>query len=546
MFDESIFEERDKSDNFSKDNNFSKEELNKLENISKVMNYLINNTPATIIDSEGKEISVLNESLYQSILNNFNTATKNKPIIIKTYKDLCEKLHLNYNAHIRTRENQEQELKNYIKFTKRRKDKAYVITEVYSKEKAIKNKIESDLNNGILFNFYSFLSYYYELTKKSSLIITPTELALAINYIPLYFKKAKDDEEEKRIIARKMDDEVLKANITKKPYLKKVNKDIKEKRKNETEDNQYITKIAEQQLNQAFQYTNSTYKKRISSLLNKLKSSGLFIIQDNILIGTKIISKKERDSNGNKIPTDYEVTKDIINKEDFNIEEAIKRISKLLDFNEDMIKQELEDGELTIEILLRLENEKLHPDHYLHTNKILEEEEIIRYLQINQRIFMTLEVLGMQETISKGKIKEYQKRFNYLIKKELGYDFIYSTYGIIFAENSLDTFIKLYKEKIDIANDLNNSLSVTNKEFVKDLIENKKERKEKEPLQIQDMNRREVNLFYYTSATNKIVKRELDIKDDKVLAYEIKNTWDYVSEKSKNRLQNTKNQKSET
>lgn len=401
--------------------------------------------------------------------------------MVNSYKDLCSILNLDYTYYSTSKENQEQELKNYMKFTK--KGRKYNITAVYPIEKAIKNKKGALFSNQLYYNFFAFLTFYFQETSNFKLILTPIELALALNYINPKFKINQYNKENKAKIAKNIDNQILKENVTNKPYLKKIKSEINqlnanleqkqvnlEQKQNAVDlknnsDFDFVSKIGQQETEDLFSHIPDNYEYQIKSTLNSLEKQGVINLKNNT-IGVYIRKKSN--------PTDAE-----FNEYFKDINNSNKKISEDLGIDLISIQQDLENGEITLNDLNNIYNEENFKSQYYYESRILTEEEEDKLLSIRNQVANELGFSTPFKASKSWKQKQYFDKIILRTRIELGILFTYKAYRITFYPEGLELQQNFYKEKIYLGKNINKSLTSFNKDFSNKEKQNKLNRLEK-------------------------------------------------------------------
>ena len=495
-----------------------------------MIDFITNNIPAP---SEMLQ-DPINREQYDLLYQNFGLATPKNPIQIKTYSELCKLTGLKPSNNNKTKQNQLEELKNFLKITYR--NKKYTISQVYSYQDCIQNKIKSNFNNKSFYNFYTFLCYYYEITKSMNIILDAKEISYIVNFISQLFIDSKNDLEKRKQIERELDDKALIANISRHPELKEIKEIIIKEREQEEE---YTTPVAKEQLSEVFTYTTRSYNGRIEKLLAKIEKECL-ILTNQVYIGIYLI-RKSNYSIPNYNANDYQ------GKEK---EAKIKQIIKYLDFDETDVMNDLKSGKLIFEDLLELELEKKNAtEGYYYASRVLTEDELEKMLSINWEIFTELDIISQKEIYTERKKETYDKKRRYKIKVNMGFEGIYKAYSITFNQDGANALSNFYKEKLVLGKDFTKSLDEVNKNFVKDLKQRKAERETRENLPIQEWKNIELNKFYYNEAVDKVVRyspssnspsNNENIPESLILPYQIKEGWDNIIKRSEKIKETTK------
>ena len=526
----------------STNNNISEQDAQNEEiyKFLSMIDFITNNIPAP---SEMLQ-DPINREQYDLLYQNFGLATPKKQIQIKTYSELCKLTGLKPSNNNKTKQNQLEELKNFLKITYR--NKKYTISQVYSYQDCIQNKIKSNFNNKSFYNFYTFLCYYYEVTKSMNIILDAKEISYIVNFISQLFIDSKNDLEKRKQIERALDDKALIANITRHPELKEIKEIIIKEREQEEE---YTTPVAKEQLSEVFTYTTRSYNGRIEKLLAKIEKECL-ILTNQIYIGIYLI-RKSNYSIPNYNANDYQ------GKER---EAKIKQIIKYLDFDETDVMNDLKSGKLIFEDLLELELEKKNAtEGYYYASRVLTEDELEKMLSINWEIFTELDIISQKEIYTERKKEAYDKKRRYKIKVNMGFEGIYKAYSITFNQDGANALSNFYKEKLVLGKDFTKSLDEVNKDFVKDLKQRKAERETRENLPIQEWKNIELNKFYYNEAVDKVVRyspsgcspngyspsgnspsSNENIPESLILPYQIKEGWDNIIKRSEKIKETTK------
>lgn len=215
----------------------------------------------------------INNELYQKIKDKFSSATKKNPIVISSYKAMCDLLEEPFKYKTSLKSKQLKEWRYYLNF--RISGRQFTVFEVYPVEKAISNAQKVILTNSMNFVTCSFLEQYNKATGKTKLVIPTSNLALNLGFInPTFLEYSKKN--KRKELAKKLDDTVYTSSGLKKPFLSDIRKQLKEQDKRSQKsgkENEFVTPQSLKEVDSFYHYIPENYKYQIDSTLNKLESN---------------------------------------------------------------------------------------------------------------------------------------------------------------------------------------------------------------------------------------------------------------------------------
>lgn len=487
---------------------------------------------------------ILNTDLYNKIQENFSSATRHKPIIVNSYKELCDILGYSPDKHTEAKKKREEELKLYMRYTK--SGRKYSITSVIPYETCIKNQYNDILSNLCAYNLYAYLNYYNTQTGNITLLTTTRELAEATNLLNSKFKETFYDKEKKELLGRNLDDIMLNTNPKRHKYLVKTQKITTEQRKFKED---YISPSAKSEIEDFYKAVRDNYDKKIQREIEKLSKKNL-ILDNKFFLGN---ITKRKDTVKPLEFTDSQLNYELTDKD-------IKEFSKLLDLNYLALKNCVEKGTIHLTDLLLIKDEQDNPDNYTFQTILLSAEEFSIYSDIKVQAteeakkgslspkgFSSPKGLSFQE-----RVKEIENTYCKLI---LGCNFVYKVLSITFGKQSIKNQKEYYKDKVLLGKSLNKSFTQSNKQYRKDLIEDKEKRLakreeyEKEnpkliPIQNKLTEDKKLELmFYYQLLVNMFAETGISEKDEGPISPHMLSTWDNLNSQSSNRLNSIKRNK---
>lgn len=505
---------------------------------------------------QNSQSSIIDNELYLLIQDNFSSATKKKPILVNSYKELCSLLKLNYSSHSSQKKAQEEELKNYMRFTK--KGNKYNITSVIPLEDCIKNKTQSILSNSASYNLYSFLNYYYEETGETTLVATPTELAESIGLISNKYKETRDSQQKQKELSLSADNKLLKANLSRHPEFKSTKEQILKDREGKEETEYTPSYIAKNELNKALTNSRLSYNRKIAKELDYLHKNQL-IIQNEYYIGIYLINSNQEGINKEigEVIYNNPTSEDILT--------LAKRLSNTYGYDYDEMLIDINSGKITKEDLIYIEmEEKNIGSLYLIKNRILNEKETGQLLNINFLVNQKTENLPIDL-----KLKKQEAIKKWRLKVDLQLEMVYYVHSLSFSTEAIKYQKQYYQDKILLGKSINKSTAQLNKEFLDFLVENRKEAIDnpKERIRLEHLkyytheDLKETSKFYAEYLISELVKidpqnlsasQDLSVSQNSpasqnsptstsplsLLGIDI--TWKKVCENSKKRLENTR------
>lgn len=415
-----------------------------------------------------------------------------------------------------------------MKFTqspKNSKIEQYKITKVYDIETAIENKRNSLLKNKLYYHFFGLLSFYFNETQNHKLIVTPTELAIGLNYINSKFKSLKSNDTAKKKLGKEIEEEILKEKPSRKPFYNSTKQDIKSLKKKEEEINKkkskdeektiLISALVGEEIEDTFIHIPSNYDYKIKSILSDLNKEGVIILKSS-KVGIKLVSKDTNEV----VVFDENLTNE--------------KISKELKINLATIQQELENGNILQQDLNYMYAQSISGNYY-YESQVLTEEEESKYLTITNQLANELGFKSPFDASKSWDSKKYYDKLTIRLRKELNYLFVYNAHKIIFGPETLELQQNFYKDKIYLGQNINKSLTSANKEFYLKAIENKEKRMENTKRDIkwtEDDGKAELET--YKKILDKLVLNS--VVDDMGLGEPTLTNWKTISKNSDRRI----------